>query len=448
MALASGLGAQLGAIKESTYGTYVTPTRFFEFDSDAMNRKPNYIESQGLRANAMFQTASRVVQTTREATGSVQLDVPSVGFSFWLDLLHSLTVTPAQFGTNAAYSHQHLIGTSQASKSATVQIAKPDTGGVARPFSYLGCMVPSLDFSMDNAGTLKGTINLDAQDEITSQALASASYPTNIHSYNFTGGTVTLNGASLGVVKSLSSLSIANPLNTGRYFFGSSGLKGKPIPNAFMTVTGTLTVEFADLTAYNLFVSGAMSQIVFDFTSGFTLGTTTALSTPAAPTLTPSSSGGTLATGSYQYRISALNAAGETLAGPEAGAPAAVTGPTGSVAISWTAIPNASGYRVYGRTASGETLLATTTTNAYTDTGALTPNSVALPSGNTTGSALPERIRFSMPAAQFRGDSPNVAGPEVLELQVPFQAFNDGGSNNYGLLAPLVIDYNSTDSAV
>lgn len=107
-----------------------------------------------------------------------------------------------------------------------------------------------------------------------------------------------------------------------------------------------------------------------------------ALATPVSTTA-GSTSGGTLAAATYGYRVSALNPQGETLASTET--TVVTTGTTSSVTVSWTTIPGATAYNVYGRTSGGELLLATVGPAAvsYIDTGAGTPAG-ALPSSNTT----------------------------------------------------------------
>lgn len=56
-------------------------------------------------------------------------------------------------------------------------------------------------------------------------------------------------------------------------------------------------------------------------------------------------SGGTLATNTYYYVITAVNAVGETVGSIERSV--SVTGPTGSVGITWGTVSTATGYRVY-----------------------------------------------------------------------------------------------------
>lgn len=118
---------------------------------------------------------------------------------------------------------------------------------------------------------------------------------------------------------------------------------------------------------------------------------TAAIATPTGLTLTPSTMGGTLSTGTKAYRVSALNAAGETLAIAEV--TTAVVGPTGSVLLTWNTVVGATGYKIYGRASGAELLIGTNGTSgagkptlAFTDDGSVTPSG-ALPVSNTTAVA-------------------------------------------------------------
>ncbi|MDE1904830.1 MAG: hypothetical protein KGH75_00075 [Rhodospirillales bacterium] len=107
--------------------------------------------------------------------------------------------------------------------------------------------------------------------------------------------------------------------------------------------------------------------------------TSAALTTPVAPTATAGSAG-TLAAGTYSYKVTAANQYGETVASPAA--TATTTGTTGSVALVATAVTGAVYYRWYGRIAGSEQFLAQTTSVNFTDTGALVPSG-ALPATNS-----------------------------------------------------------------
>jgi hypothetical protein len=108
-----------------------------------------------------------------------------------------------------------------------------------------------------------------------------------------------------------------------------------------------------------------------------------ALAPPARPVATPSTTGGTLAAGTYFYRVTALNASGETVGSLEAFA--ITTGSTGSVALSWPAVTGATSYRVYGRAQGAQALYFNTAIPSFTDTGGLSadPNLVTNPSVET-----------------------------------------------------------------
>jgi hypothetical protein len=94
------------------------------------------------------------------------------------------------------------------------------------------------------------------------------------------------------------------------------------------------------------------------------------LPAPANVTAVPGS-GGTLAAGTYAYRVVARRPAGATTATSIRSAETAATVAAGGrVTIRWNAVADATEYRVYGRTAGGQTMYWRVTTTEFTDTGA------------------------------------------------------------------------------
>ena len=92
-------------------------------------------------------------------------------------------------------------------------------------------------------------------------------------------------------------------------------------------------------------------------------------SAPAAPTGTPSASGGTILTGTYYAVVVAVGPSGRLSPVGTISSGVAVTGPTGSISWSWADVAGASSYRIYvGMTNAVEALSRyfTTTTNSYT----------------------------------------------------------------------------------
>lgn len=91
---------------------------------------------------------------------------------------------------------------------------------------------------------------------------------------------------------------------------------------------------------------------------------------------------GTLAAGTYYYRVTALNDKGETLGSEETTITLAVQG---GVNVNWGKVDGATGYKIYGRSTGAGQLIATVgDVSTYLDNGSVTPTG-ALPSENTTG---------------------------------------------------------------
>jgi hypothetical protein len=90
----------------------------------------------------------------------------------------------------------------------------------------------------------------------------------------------------------------------------------------------------------------------------------------AAPT--GSTTGGTLAAGTYWYRVSATVSGVEGLACAEQSGTVA-SGTTGSVSLTVTAVSGATAYNFYGRTQGAELLIASQAGTTFVDTGSVTP---------------------------------------------------------------------------
>ena len=140
------------------------------------------------------------------------------------------------------------------------------------------------------------------------------------------------------------------------------------------------------LLAFYNSIGGSLKSFLFtdpehNTLTAYSLGAGTQISAPAAPTL--ASTTGTLVAGTYTYAVTAVNAQGETIAS----ATAQITlSATGGVTVSWTAVPGATGYKVYGRVAGSLGLIGSVTapTLTFTDSGSVTPGA-ASPTTNTTG---------------------------------------------------------------
>ncbi len=111
---------------------------------------------------------------------------------------------------------------------------------------------------------------------------------------------------------------------------------------------------------------------------------------PDAPTATPLATGGTLADATYYYKIVAIYSTGDSLPSAEANAVVTGGGGSGSVSLSWTAVDNVTGYKIFRGDATGnETLLDTVgVVTTYNDDGSKTPDGSTKPSATDANSGI------------------------------------------------------------
>lgn len=120
-------------------------------------------------------------------------------------------------------------------------------------------------------------------------------------------------------------------------------------------------------------------------------GSTVNLAPPASPAATPSTSGGTLAAGTYYIRVTYLNAAGESQGSAEV--TAVTTGATSSISVSWTTDTRATSARVYIGTTSGAQAVY------FTDADGVAPLVVTSLSGTAGTVPAVSTARITIPAA-------------------------------------------------
>jgi hypothetical protein len=101
------------------------------------------------------------------------------------------------------------------------------------------------------------------------------------------------------------------------------------------------------------------------------------------PVATPSTSGGTLAAGTYYYQIVTVDIYGNTTTGSQE-ISATTTGTTSSIGLTWTAVTGAASYRIYRGTATNaQNVYYTSATNSFTDING-TSTAGTIPISNTT----------------------------------------------------------------
>ena len=280
MVTGTGLDAQLGVKGETTVGTEVVVDKFYEFNSEGFEFDPSYIEPEGLRAGVKFKRGSRLVQSRKQVSGSIELNYATrLMGTLWRAALGSSVTTPVLVA-GSAYKQVHQTG-DLLGKSLTVQVGRPEPVSpfTVRPHTYRGCKVTGWEWSVGDNEVAKFKLELDGWDEATATALAVAGYVA-AEEFNFSQCTalklgVTIAGtteltASAGtavatVVKKLS-FKGENALATDRYGPGNAGVKKEQLENGIPTITGSFEAEYNKAEFYDVFKAGTATslQVLFE----------------------------------------------------------------------------------------------------------------------------------------------------------------------------------------
>ncbi|MEU1275337.1 phage tail tube protein [Streptomyces sp. NPDC005799] len=266
MAIGSGLGAQIGMAAETTYGTYVAPTKFPEFTKESLVLKKTTAQSAGIAAGRLLPLSARRVVTRKEAQGTIEMEIANKGLGLLFQALMGTTVTPVQQGATTAYLQTHTLA-SVAGKSLTIQKGVPLTTGVVTDKSFVGCKVVSGEFACGVGEMLTGSFEIDAKDCDESQTLAAASY---VQSSPFHFGQMALKTGAFGSEAALDgirkvSCKIERPQDVERFYAGQAGLKKEPVENDQVKITGSLESDYVATTLDDLHTSDGATSFVWEF---------------------------------------------------------------------------------------------------------------------------------------------------------------------------------------
>ena len=255
MAIGSGIGSQLGIATETTFNNAVTVSTFYEFNNESINYNKNIAVGLGLRAGGQVARSGRRVVTTTDASGEINLDLPTKGLGLLLS--HAMGGTIQTSGT---YTLGDVYG-----KSFTTQVGVPQYGGTVTPKTIAGCKISSWEIAAAQSAIATGRFTIDGASFTTGTALATASFPANNSVFHFAQGAITVDGSAVANIKDFT-LTVDNMLKTDRFNLGSAGIKQEQIINGFRSITGSLTAEFTDTTLLSKFLSDAAASISLTFT--------------------------------------------------------------------------------------------------------------------------------------------------------------------------------------
>jgi hypothetical protein len=256
----SGISAQWGFVTESAYGTPVTVTRFLPIRSESITDSYERIEGDDIIANAETMRQAQVAAGNVAFSGGIEtfLFNRNIGL-FFLQTLGGNATT----GSGPTYTHvatpADLTG-----RSMTMQFGRTDLGGTVRPWTYEGVKVRQMTIGASPGEYATVSMDVVAEDVKTGTALASASYPTGLSRFRGEDLAVTIGGSPV-VVRSFE-ITFANSLDDNRRAVGSNLIR-EPLRNDLLSITGSLEIEWTDLTHYNRVAGLTYAALSAAFTS-------------------------------------------------------------------------------------------------------------------------------------------------------------------------------------
>lgn len=250
--------------KETTYGTPATLTRGYEGKADSWKRAQEYLESTGMYAGRQAKRSDRRVAINMGGAGALEIDVLNKGFGLILQAMLGSVSGPTQIGATAAYKTTAATTADDPDDSFTVQVQRTDMDGTQRNFTHHGAVLTSWSLSQAVGGLLVASMDFDFEDVDTITAAGTPSYPAATAPFDWTQAAATIDGSAVDIMSFELNADLA--LKTDRRFLRGSALKKKPCRSGVPQFTGTMEMEFEDLTQYNAFVAGSIVPIVVTWT--------------------------------------------------------------------------------------------------------------------------------------------------------------------------------------
>ena len=271
MSIGSGLGGQVAIAAESTYGTWVTPTRVLEVHSAKLQERINPVQGTGLAAGRSVDLTSRRVNTWVDGGGDVEMEFLQSGMALLLANAMGSSATLTQISSTTAYTLTTAYGAPDNQNYFSMQAGVPDVAGTVHPENFHGCKIAKTTFSIERGGLLTVTFTIDSQYKEESTTLISASYsaasqPFSAVGMSFKIGTYGSEATLDGVRKF--ELSIERQLDVKRIYLGDQ-YKSEPITMGVTKISGSLDVDLLSTSqkaqVWDIYHAQTATSLIADF---------------------------------------------------------------------------------------------------------------------------------------------------------------------------------------
>jgi len=243
--MAQGYGHKgwIGVGRETTWGTRVAPTVFERPIEESMKLNQSQLPLPSLGTAGQY----RSVASRRFVDGGFKF---YAGFNGMIGVLLNDAIgdaSSAQVDASSAYDHT-INPDSDLPVGLSIQCSR-DAANIGTAYDYEGCQIESLTLRQSNEAPLEVEVAFQGEEE-TKQSEATESFAT-LYQIDYSMLTVQVNSVAQNVKEF--EVTIANNLATDRGNLGSRLRPGIGRGSGPREVSGSMLIEFDDVTEYDLF---------------------------------------------------------------------------------------------------------------------------------------------------------------------------------------------------
>ena len=248
---------------ESTYGTPATLTRGYEAKADDWKRVQEPLESVGMRGGIETMRSDRRIQINMGGEGSIEFDVKKNGLGLLLQAMLGSIAGPTQIGATAAYTTTATTASTTTLLSYTVQVQRIANDLSVQSHTHHGAMIKDWAFTQDVGGFLVAKMGFDSEDVDNTTGDGTPAYPAT-SPFHWGQAVITLDSVATDAL----TFSVQEDLmlKKDRRFLRGSTLKKQPLRAGIPTITGSVSLEYADDTQYDDWVAGTIIPITATWT--------------------------------------------------------------------------------------------------------------------------------------------------------------------------------------
>ena len=274
--MSSTQDASIGVAVESTYGTSVTPTRWFEYLTESLDFKKSVKQGQGLRPGGRVARSTKRVVPTADGGGDFSMEACSKG----MGLLWQACLGAGSSTLVSGTTYQQVFTLGDAPASLTVQKGLPQVSGTVDPYTFTGCSVSSWEFDFTNGDIASLKMTLDAKDVATATAYAAPTYPATPNNlFHFANGSISTGTLTAPTTTTIATgltpvadvrggnIVVSNNQKEDRFNFGAAGRKAKPTIG-LRGITGKLDIEYDSTTFRDAMMADTPMSLILTYTAG------------------------------------------------------------------------------------------------------------------------------------------------------------------------------------